>query len=669
MTATEAQERNVRKGWLEPRPGQPQYPSLPHPSNRPVSWASLAFIAFWLLLGRASVDGSELNVWQAIDAQIDTQLAKLLPGRSTANDYVSSHECRDCHEEQHSSWHRSFHRSMTQAATSANVAGAFDGSTVISDGLDYRVYREGDSFWAEMPDPDVMMYVVQGGRKLPMDQIPRRKLRVVMTTGSHHYQTYWVQSPRYEGLLQTLPLVYLISDQRWLPRGEAFMHGPADQGRFITQWNHHCIRCHSTGGNPGLKEETGLLDTKVGELGIACEACHGPGGRHVELQKLKKRGGADTANDASVDPIINPKRLDHQRSSQVCGQCHGVYVMKDEFAMQYAKEGSLYRPGQDLHRTRYYVQHPAAANAKDRQGDIERNPDFFRERWWEDGQILAGGREYTALSVSSCFTKGDISCLSCHSLHRGDPNDQLKPTLSHSAQCTQCHDAPRYRERIEEHTFHEPGSTGSECLNCHMPHTTYALFSAIRSHQISSPKVTGLASGASPNACNLCHLDQTLDWSQKWLASWYGQTPVELEVREKETSAAVLWTLKGHAAYRAIAAWHFGWEPAREAAGSDWLAPFLAQLLEDPYGVVRYIAGKSLIRLGPGNAEGFDFIASKEHRAENAAMVREKWLATNPSLEADLRKRTLIHPDGTLMEAEIARLLDERDQRSVTIKE
>ncbi len=46
---------------------------------------------------------------------------------------------------------------MTQAALPENVLAPFDGSTVHSDGLAYRVFREGDAFWAEMPDPDVMM--------------------------------------------------------------------------------------------------------------------------------------------------------------------------------------------------------------------------------------------------------------------------------------------------------------------------------------------------------------------------------------------------------------------------------------------------------------------------------------------------------------------------------
>ncbi len=100
-----------------------------------------------------------------------------------------------------------------------------------------------------------------------------------MTTGSHHYQTYWVagsvrnretnqDETKYGNLLQTLPLVYLPKERpasadvlksattggQWIPRENAFMTAPNSK-RMISQWNHHCIKCHSTAGNPGLKED------------------------------------------------------------------------------------------------------------------------------------------------------------------------------------------------------------------------------------------------------------------------------------------------------------------------------------------------------------------------------------------------------------------------------
>ena len=325
---------------------------------------------------------------------------------------------------------------MTQAAQPTAVLGDFSNASPIdSGGLEYRVFQRGDEFWAEMPDPDRLMYAVQGGKhvdslhylikrsakspveSLDLRSLPRVERQVVMTTGSHHYQTYWVKGDsKFGNLLQTLPLVYLLNDKQWIPREQAFMH-PPEAGRMVTQWNHHCIRCHSTGGVPGINESTGGFETSAAELGISCEACHGPGEQHVSVNRDPRRRYRLHANDGGDETIVNPAKLDHKRSSQVCGQCHGVYIMRDEFAMRYAHEGTLYRPGDDLHRTRYYIQHPNRDPEVRRRKDLMANPEFFRERWWPDGSILAGGREYTALSCSACYKQGEISCLSCHLRH------------------------------------------------------------------------------------------------------------------------------------------------------------------------------------------------------------------------------------------------------------
>ncbi|MGE3313031.1 MAG: cytochrome c3 family protein, partial [Limisphaerales bacterium] len=561
--------------------------------------------------------------------ELSAKLAVELPRLGRTNGYVASGRCQACHPDQYATWHQSYHRTMTQIVTPETVVGRFDGTTVESGGRQYRVGREGDSFWAEMPDPDVMMYVVQGGKKLGFDEIPRVRLPVVMATGSHHYQTYWVASPRYDRLLQTLPLVYLIGDDRWIPREEAFMRGPNDTEPFVTQWNHHCIRCHSTGGNPGL-DAKGQLNSEVGELGIACEACHGPGEEHARRhQNPVERYAALLSKDP--DPtIVNPARLDHRRSSEVCGLCHGVHKLTDAHSMEFARNGPLFTPGEDLALRRYIIQHPRTDPSPARIEEYRKNRSFFRERWWDDGTILAGGREHAGISVSACYQRGEMSCLSCHTMHGREPDDQLKPGMRGSEACTSCHKEPKYNADVVSHTFHRAGSSGSECMNCHMPHTSYALLKGIRSHQIESPRVRSSVRYGLPNACNLCHLDRTLAWTGKHLADWYGQAQVPMTDEQKGTSAALLWLLKGHAAQRAIASWHLGWGPALEASGSDWLAPFQAQLLADPYGVVRYVAAHRLRELPGFEGVRIDFLGSTNEWKAEAARVQREWKTRTP---------------------------------------
>ncbi len=631
--------------------------------------------------------------WMVVDQSRESferreRLESQLPQLDRQQEYVSSNRCQACHPGEHASWHRTFHRSMTQVAVPENVLGRFDGSTVLSDGLEYRVYREGDEFWAEMPDPDLLMYTVQGGKRIDpntylikrdadspverirLSDIPRVPRQVVLTTGSHHYQTYWVRGDqKFGNLLQTLPLVYLIEDDRWIPREQAFMH-PPNSNRMVTQWNHHCIRCHSTGGVPGLDPASGQFDTRVGEMGISCEACHGPGEEHIRANRdpirryrLHFRGDGDPT-------IVNPSKLGHEASSQVCGQCHGVYIMRNEYGMKYAFEGVMYRPGEDLFKTRYYIKHPTRDESEKRFADLKANPQFFEERWWPDGTVLAGGREFTAMSGAACYTRGEMSCLSCHTMHGGDPVDQLRPDLSDNKSCTQCHQEPKYNAELASHTFHSAETAGSQCVNCHMPRTAYALFGAIRNHEVSIPKVAASAGYGVPNACNLCHLDQTLSWTQDRLGDWYGTPAAYLTTEQRETAASLLWMLKGDAAQRAITVWHFGWPPALEASGADWMAPFVAQLLADPYGVVRYIALKSLRQLpGFGDAES-DFLAGEATlRADVERIVAEYSAERGKEPGGQRGPRILFRDNGQIDHERLRQLLGERDDRPVTIKE
>ncbi len=630
----------------------------------------LAVLLSAILLPNTVLAGPTLMewIWPTTNAVPDV-LRTNLPTAARTNGYVGSDSCRSCHAEEHASWHRTFHRTMTQPAQPGAVQGIFDGRTVRSDGLEFRLSRDGDTFLAEMPDPDLLMYIVQGGMKRSLESVPKVTRPVVMTTGSHHYQTYWVASARYPGLLQTLPLVFLPDSQRWIPREEAFLRGPGDTNRFIIQWNHQCIRCHSTAGNPGLEETTGRLRTKVGELGISCEACHGPGEKHVAFQRLQPPSAAGSPSSGKADPtIVNPASLDHRRSSEVCGQCHGAYILKPEFSMAFAKEGAPYRPGDRLFDTRYEVKHPRVDPRPERVADYRRNPSFFREQWWDDGTILAGGREFTGMSASKCYTQGEMRCVTCHSMHKSEPDDQLRPGREASQSCVQCHSTPKYTTELASHTHHAVGSDGSDCRNCHMPHTTYALFSAIRSHQIESPRSEMISRFGTPNACNLCHLDKTLAWTRDTLFRWYGQKRYPMTAEQESVSAAALWLLQGNAAQRVVTAWHVGWEPARRASGRSWLAPLQAQLLDDPYGVVREVGARSLRSL-PGFTDfPYDFLAPSAERSKKREEALARWLASTEKPDRT-GETVLIGSDGRPMEARYRELLGKRDNRPITIQE
>jgi hypothetical protein len=201
-----------------------------------------------------------------------------------------------------------------------------------------------------------------------------------------------------------------------------------------------------------------------------------------------------------------------------------------------------------------------------------------------------------------------------------------------------------------------------------MPHTTYGLLKAIRSHTINSPSVqTSLTTGR-PNACNLCHLDQTLDWTSRRLNEWFQHPMPALTGEQKSVSAAASWLLEGDAGQRALVAWHFGWESARQTSGQAWMAPYLGQLLQDPYSVVRYIAHRSLKRL-PGFAGfPFDYIGPAAGRAQSRERAVAIWRSQKRDLPAG-RQAVLLQPDGQLQEEKFSSLLKQRNDRRMELLE
>ena len=100
---------------------------------------------------------------------------------------------------------------------------------------------------------------------------------------------------------------------------------------------------------------------------------------------------------------------------------------------------------------------------------------------------------------------------------------------------------------LPEHTHHTTTSSGSVCMNCHMPYTTSGLLKTIRSHQISNPSVQTTRETGRPNACYLCHLDKSLAWTADVLETWYRTPKPALTGDEQTVAASVLTLLKGDA--------------------------------------------------------------------------------------------------------------------------
>ncbi len=578
--------------------------------------------------------------------------------------YVSSTACRACHPQEYATWQKSFHRTMTQVVTPNTLVSNWDGVTLTHRGKDYHLSRKGEQFWVDMVDPEWDPGSLFGGKPRASGNMTRRvQKRVVMSTGSHHQQVYWITAG--EGRkVHLFQFTWLIVEQRWVPYENTFLNADVEHEQTEV-WNASCVLCHATHGKMRpARGSNRRFDTHVAEFGIACEACHGPGENHVARHSEPIARYA-ARSDGEPDPtIVNPVNLTGDVSSHACAQCHSIFEPKGrELAARVSTEGMVYRPGDDLRDTRnFFIRSSDPDEVTAETPAVRRALD---QSFWRDGMLRVAGRDFHGLEASPCFEGGEFTCFSCHSMHSyEDASDQLAPGMDGDEACLQCHED--MRKRITEHTHHATGSGGSACMNCHMPYTTYGLLTAIRSHTISVPNVRESQTHERPNACNLCHLDQSLEWTREHLTEWF-DTPQDAIVatEDKQRSAALVWLLRGNAGQRALTAWAAGWKPAHEASGTDWQAPFLGYALEDPYAAVRFIAHRSLRSLpGYGDFE-YGYVDPPAERSATAQRAREQWNAVPSRGSPTL----LLDQDGTLDSDAILDVIRRRDERHMFLAE
>lgn len=625
----------------------------------PRVWAVLT-LCYGFALGAAALWQGRLDGKEKRRAAI---AAKTPHPRETGG-YARSDNCKACHPEQYDSWHRSYHRTMTQLPSTQTVRGEFDNVTLEYAGEKYHLERRGEEFWADMVDPD-WKYVqsLKRASRQPTHpeeaaNPPRVKKQITMLTGSHHMQAYWVASG-YGNRQFSFPFTYLFHDKRWAPRNDVFLLDPAIP--WIQQvWNVNCINCHATAGQPRQDPTTKIIDSRTVELGISCESCHGPGEEHVRLNSDPQRRYAMHYAARGDPSIFNPGRHEHLKASETCSQCHAIRrnIHKEEWNM----EGVHYWPGEEIQSKAPLIHYDGAD--LDAPGNEQKRA-LMEGSFWKDGQVRVSGRDFSAMATSGCFTRGQISCLSCHSMHQYQSTaHQLKRNMEGNQACFQCHG--EYEAGLEAHTRHRAGSSGSLCYNCHMPHTTYGLLKAIRSHTINSPSVKSSLDTGRPNACNLCHLDKSLGWTATKLNQWHQQPLPVMTEEQTDTSAAMLWLLKGDAGQRSLIAWHMGWEPAKITSGQTWMPRFLAESLVDSYSSVRYIAQRSLKAL-PGYEDlPYDYIGPVEHRNQSRQKVLETWRNKPVVMEGG----SVFQPSDVLLEDErIKSLLQQRDNRRIELLE
>ena len=177
------------------------------------------------------------------------------PEQNDDQGYVSSQTCRSCHPGKYDSWYSSYHRTMTQVASPEAIVAPHQSVSLVGGSRRFNVeFKDGEMFVDDVKQWKAYWHFTNKGPILPED-FPRVSGQVVMTTGSHHMQLYWIKLE--DGGLEQLSWTWLIRDQRWVPGEMVYLQPPDGPAGLTGTWELNCIKCCLLYTSPSPRDQRG----------------------------------------------------------------------------------------------------------------------------------------------------------------------------------------------------------------------------------------------------------------------------------------------------------------------------------------------------------------------------------------------------------------------------
>lgn len=410
-----------------------------------------------------------------------------------AASYVGAQACAGCHASETGKWRGSHHAAAMQVASSATALGNFGDAQLEHFGATTKFFRTGDKFMVRTEGPDGTA----------------QDFEIAYTFGVYPLQQYLIGFPG--GRYQALGVAW---DSRPKAQGgQRWFHLYPDQkllagdrlhwtGRDQT-WNYQCADCHSTELKKNYELTSNSYDTSWASIDVSCEACHGPGSRHVGW--AKDRTGKAQAGLSEADRMGLVAWLKATDTGQ--------WEMNPETGIARRTE-PLVSAELDTcatcHARRKVIANRPAPGAPFLDGYL---PAYLEPGlYYADGQIDGEVFEYGSFLQSRMHQAG-VTCSNCHEPHG------LKLRAEGNAVCAQCHMPAKFD--VAQHSHHEPGSAGAQCANCHMPTRTYMGVDNRHDHSLRVPRPDLSVTIGTPNACIACHTGKPASWAADAVAGWF----------------------------------------------------------------------------------------------------------------------------------------------------
>jgi hypothetical protein len=316
--------------------------------------------------------------------------------------YAGSPSCTNCHHDESAAHATGMQRAATRAASAHFLP---DDALIayLSGDLSYTLARHGDA----------ITYSVARGREKISDN-----LDWVMGAGAlartFLYQAggRWYQS---ETSYYTQPAAMDITTGFGPSKGRSLNIA---LGNLLTPAEARtCFNCHTVHATTSAG-----LDPLHAETGIGCEACHGPGARHVAAMTAKARSGTVPAELRSSEAIFSPSRLSPADSIDFCGACHRSFADANlstgpsadravvRFQPYRLEESKCWRATQDARLTCVACHNP--------HQPLNRDPTSYDHNCLQchagAHAIAAGASADTSAHAAAVCPRATHDCVSCH---------------------------------------------------------------------------------------------------------------------------------------------------------------------------------------------------------------------------------------------------------------
>ena len=579
--------------------------------------------------------------WDEVPEKTRTNSLKLKAHSNVLRaDYAGAETCRKCHESNYENWHDHPHKWMNARATD-KLKGDFSGQKsikykggtgrfVMEDGHPKMILERGDIYW---------------------------RYRITRTIGSRFFQYYvglleeerganlpWKKErSTVEGLL---PFGYWIDVGEWVPTVHVLRNFDTDESeidpfsdwRFLS-YDTACAECHTTWA---------FGDWIIRNAGASRFTDYTPYQVDVHLGKLMQTHHPDRVpadpplahhSYQDIEKIIlrerkNPRTEERLSLGVTCENCH---LGAAEHARQSTPEKSNALPSFfpvseffHLNRTNRHVS----------LSRTDRNVNFICARChsgtrpiYANGTHTWNSTEFTDASHGHCYDPGKadakgmriLTCVSCHDPHKKTGVKWSRTADQDDQSCIRCHQQFNSPEKQMAHTHHPVGSAGSRCMNCHMPKYNEGLQDMVRTHRIQSPVDKILVERNQVNACNLCHLDKSINWTLKHVQEWYpgrhrfDEAVMSRFYQDRDAPIASGWIKSPHAATRLASA-----DAAARRMPREHLELLLEFLVVDNHTINRQFIQRRLREvLGVDLRDrGYQFYHSREERRKAIDAVR-----------------------------------------------